>query len=105
MGDGVRDGLRQPELFQQLRMRACDDVSADEFAHALRGLGAGFHRRFYAADVSADNDRHETAADLNLPSERDARCFDHGIAGFDGTDVAFGFHHSEGFTHVDFVES
>ena len=80
-------------------MRTGDDVRADELTDALGGFGARFDGGFDGADVAFDQHGDEAATDLDLFGERDGRRLDHGVAGFDGANVAFGFDHSEGFTH------
>ena len=86
-------------MLEQLGVGPGDDMRADEFADALGGFGAGFDGGFDAADVAFDDDGDEAAADLDLAGERDAGRLDHGVAGFNGADVALGFNHSERFTH------
>jgi len=94
-----RGGSLDAEVFEEVWMGTGDDVRADEFSYALGGIGAGFDGGFDAADVAFDENGDEAAADLDLFSERDARGFDHGVAGFNGADVAFGFDHTERFIH------
>ena len=84
---------------QQLGVRPCDDVRADQLADAFGGLGSGSDGRIHAADVAFDDDRDESAADLDLADERDVRRLDHGVAGLDAAGVAAGFYHSDGITH------
>ena len=84
-------------------MRARDDVRADELADALGGFSAGLDGRADAADVALDDDGDEATADLNLANEGDVRRFDHGIAGLDAANVAFGFYHADRFIHDELV--
>ena len=65
----------EAEAADELAVGAGDEVRADEFADALRGLGAGLDGRLDAADVALDDDRDEAAADLDLPDEATLAAF------------------------------
>jgi hypothetical protein len=86
---------RQNALNFSVRTR--NDVNTDQFADSTRGGCSGVCRRLNRANVSANKDGHVSGADIFFSQELNICSFDHCISGFDGTDEAFGLHHSECF--------
>ena len=71
-----------------------NDMDGDEVANAVSCCAAGFGSCLDSADIAADHDGDETAADVDFAAKADVRRFDHGIGCFDGSDEASGFDHS-----------
>ena len=70
-------------------------VDGDELAHAPRGGGAGVGSRLDGADITSHEHGDVAGADIFLPDKDNVGGLDHRIRRFDGSDKAFGFHHSE----------
>jgi hypothetical protein len=66
---------------------------ADPSCRRCSGVGGCLH----GTHVSPHEDRHVTGADILFSQELNIRSFDHRVSGFDGSDEAFGLHHSECF--------
>jgi hypothetical protein len=71
-------------------------VGGDELADAASRLGAGVDRRLHAADVAADDGRHECAADLNGFHHLDVGGLAHRVGRLDEAHPALGLDHAEG---------
>jgi hypothetical protein len=78
-------------------MWARNDVNTYQFADSTRGGRSGVSSCLNRADVSANKYRHVSGADIFFSEECDIRSFDHRVSGLDGSDEAFGLHHSECF--------
>jgi hypothetical protein len=78
-------------MFEEITVRAGDDMGAYEFTDLAGGFGTGFDGGFYAADITFDDGGYITSTDLDGFHQFHAGGLDHGIAGFNGTGEAFGF--------------
>ena len=72
-----------------------NDVDGDDLANLARRRRAGVGRGFDRADVAANHDRDEAAADLLPANEPHVCSLDHGVGGFDGADESFRFDQSQ----------
>src|SRR5262245_47904892 len=85
---------RDGQVFVNRRVRARDDVYADQFADAARrrraGVGGGLYRRHLAAHYRGD----ETAADLLVSDQADVRRLDHRVCRLDHRYQPFRLDHS-----------
>src|SRR3569623_1859217 len=83
-----------------VRVRARDHVDRDDLADALGSALASFGRRLHGRDVAADDSGDVAATGLLVADELDLRCLDHGGGGFDHTDEALHFDHTECVSHL-----
>src|SRR6188474_2220276 len=81
---------------EQFGMRTRDDVRGDQFADASGRFRAGFDRRAHAADVAADDRRHERAADLDRLDDLDVGGLGHRIRRLNERDPALGLDEPQG---------
>src|SRR5687768_4465111 len=87
------------ESLGEIFMRPGNDVAGDEFADLAGGLTAGIHGGLHARDVTAADDRDESAADGYGFGDGDVGGLGHGVGGFDVAGVALGFNHADCFAH------
>src|SRR5689334_13706762 len=83
--------------FVDAAVRARDDVDADELADAAGGGGACVCSSFDRRDITADNRRHESGADLLVADQRDVRGLDHRVRRLDHRHQTLRLNHSECF--------
>jgi hypothetical protein len=74
-----------------------DDVHANQLAYPAGGRCPGIRCSFNCAYISTHKNRHIPGADILFSKERDVRRFDHGVSRLNGSNKAFGLHHSECF--------
>ena len=82
-----------------------DNVYAEQFANALRSSSTSVSRSLDSADIAADHNSDEPAADKFLTDEGNVCSLYHGICCFNGAYQTFGFDHTECFilSQVDFL--
>src|SRR5437588_5973500 len=100
-GSGLRGGggggggvLAEDHL--DLLVRPRDDVDGDDLADLAGGDRTGVGGGLDRADVAADHDGDQPAADLLAPDEADVGGLDHGVGRLDGAHQAPGLHQAEG---------
>ena len=71
-------------------------MRGDQLAHAAGRFRAGFDRCANAADVAADDRRHERAADLDRLDDLDVGGLGHRVRRLDECDPAFGLDEAKG---------
>ena len=70
-------------------------MRGDELANAACSCCACVNGCLDSADVAADHNGHEAAANLNLTDQTDVCCLDHRISRFDRADKTFCFNHTK----------
>jgi len=78
-------------------MRPRYDVDAYELTYAACCGRTGVGGRLNGADISANEYRHVTGADIFLPDQLHIRGLYHRVSGFDGADKSLGFDHAQSF--------
>jgi hypothetical protein len=72
-------------------------MNADQLAYPAGSRCPGISRSLNSANVAAHKNRYITGADILFSQECNVRRFDHSVSRFDGSNEAFGLHHSECF--------
>ena len=75
-------------------------MDAVQLANALGRRRTGIHRCLNCADIAADHNRHQAAADLLLANQVYVCSLNHSIGCFNRADQASGLYHTECFFHV-----
>jgi hypothetical protein len=76
------------------RVRARNDVNADQLTDTAGRSGTGVGRGLYGGDVAADDRGDESGPDLFIADKLYIRSLDHRVGGLDHCNEAFALDHS-----------
>ena len=89
-----RLGRLRLKAFQR-RIRACNHMGGDEFAHASGGRGTCVHRNLYRGDISVHKHRHEAEVGFLFGDEADFGRFHGGVGRLDEADKSARLDHAK----------